>query len=80
VRIPNALPHGVNISPDGTKMVVSTFSLKINHVLEIQWGQWQTPRQDKILVFDVQSGPCWRRTTRRANGGVACRMESWRTS
>jgi len=54
VPISDALPHGVKLSPDGTKMLVSTFSLEISDDLKIQWNQWRTPRQDNILVFEVQ--------------------------
>tara|TARA_R110000823_G_scaffold132777_1_gene261154 strand:+ start:16213 stop:17337 length:1125 start_codon:yes stop_codon:yes gene_type:complete len=55
-RLPvsDGMPHGVKLSPDGTQMIVSTFSLEISDDREVQWGQWLTPRQDKLLVFDVQ--------------------------
>lgn len=47
------LPHGVKLSSDKRLLVVTTFGLKVIDGF-IQWKSWASPRQDKVLVFELQ--------------------------
>ena len=51
VNFGNAAPHGAKFSPDGRLLVISCLGLKIVNQ-KIQWGDWESPREDKVLIFE----------------------------
>ena len=54
VSLGNAAPHGAKFSPDGRLLVISCLGVKIvNH--KIHWDDWESPREDKVFIFDRAS-------------------------
>jgi len=51
INLGNATPHGAKFSPDGRLLVISSFGVKVVNQ-EIQWGNQESPREDKIIVFE----------------------------
>jgi hypothetical protein len=51
VNLGNAAPHGAKFSPDGGLLVISCLGLKIVNQ-EPQFLDWESPREDKIFVFE----------------------------
>ena len=51
VNLGNAAPHGAKFSPDGRLLVISCLGLKIVNQ-EPQFLDWESPREDKIFVFE----------------------------
>lgn len=51
VNLGNATPHGAKFSPDGTLLVISSLGRKVVNQ-EIRWVDWESPREDKIVVFE----------------------------
>jgi WD40 repeat protein len=47
----NATPHGAKFSPDGGLLVISSLGRKVVNQ-EIQFVDWESPREDKIVVFE----------------------------
>jgi WD40 repeat protein len=54
VKLGKAAPHGAKFSPDGKLLVVSCIGLKIID-REPKFFDWESPRQDKIFVFERAS-------------------------
>lgn len=53
LNVEQALPHGAKLSPDGKLLVISCFSLEVWNQ-EIQWNKWRLPRQDNLLIYQLQ--------------------------
>lgn len=51
INLGNATPHGAKFSPDGRLLVISSFGVKVINQ-EIQWSNQESPREDKIIVFE----------------------------
>jgi hypothetical protein len=51
VRLGKATPHGAKFSPDGKLLVVSSLGLKVVNQ-EAKFCEWESPREDKIFVFE----------------------------
>jgi WD40 repeat protein len=51
VSLGNAAPHGAKFSPDGRLLIISCSGLKIVDQ-EPQFFDWESPREDKIFVFE----------------------------
>jgi DNA-binding beta-propeller fold protein YncE len=51
VNLGNAAPHGAKFSPDGRLLVISCLGVKIANQ-KIHWSDWESPREDKVLVFE----------------------------
>jgi hypothetical protein len=51
VKLGNATPHGAKFSPDGRLLVISSLGVKVVNQ-EAQWANWESPREDKIVVFE----------------------------
>ena len=51
VSLGNAAPHGAKFSPDGRLLIISCVGLKIVDQ-EPQFYDWESPREDKIFVFE----------------------------
>jgi DNA-binding beta-propeller fold protein YncE len=47
----NATPHGAKFSPDGRLLVISSLGRKVVNQ-EIRFFDWESPREDKIVVFE----------------------------
>jgi len=51
ITLGNATPHGAKFSPDGKLLIVSSLGVKVANQ-EPQWFTWESPREDKIVVFE----------------------------
>jgi WD40 repeat protein len=51
VDLGKAAPHGAKFSPDGRLLIISSLGKKIVNQA-VQWRTWQTPREDKVFVFE----------------------------
>jgi hypothetical protein len=51
VNLGNATPHGAKFSPDGGLLVISSLGREVVDQ-EVQWSGWESPREDKIVVFE----------------------------
>jgi hypothetical protein len=51
VNLGNATPHGAKFSPDGRLLITSSLGVKVLYQ-EPQWFDWESPREDKIVVFE----------------------------
>jgi hypothetical protein len=51
INVGNAAPHGAKFSPDGRLLIISTLGLKIVNQ-EPQFFVWESPREDKIFVYE----------------------------
>jgi DNA-binding beta-propeller fold protein YncE len=51
VNLGNATPHGTKFSPDGGLIVISSLGRKVVNQ-ELQWTDWESPREDKIFVLE----------------------------
>jgi WD40 repeat protein len=47
----SATPHGAKFSPDGRLLVISSLGTKVVNQ-EVRWLDWESPREDKIVVFE----------------------------
>lgn len=47
------LPHGVKLSPNKRVLVITNFGLQVKNGF-IQWKSWASPRQDKVLVYELR--------------------------
>jgi DNA-binding beta-propeller fold protein YncE len=54
VNLGNATPHGAKFSPDGRVLVISSLGRKVVNQ-EIRFFDWESPREDKIVVFERAS-------------------------
>jgi hypothetical protein len=51
INFGKAVPHGAKFSPDGRLLVTTCLGVKtVNQ--EPRWGEWESPREDKIVVFE----------------------------
>ena len=51
VNFGNATPHGAKFSPDGRLLVISSLGRKVVNQ-ELRFVDWESPREDKIFVFE----------------------------
>jgi DNA-binding beta-propeller fold protein YncE len=51
INLGNATPHGAKFSPDGRLLITSSLGCKIVNQ-EPQFFDWESPREDKIVVFE----------------------------
>jgi hypothetical protein len=51
VNLGKVAPHGAKFSPDGRLLVISCLGLRIINQ-EIQFFDWESPREDKIIIFE----------------------------
>jgi DNA-binding beta-propeller fold protein YncE len=51
INLGNATPHGAKFSPDGKLLIISSLGVKVANQ-EPQWFTWESPREDKIVVFE----------------------------
>jgi hypothetical protein len=51
INLGNATPHGAKFSPDGRSLIISCLGCKVVNQ-EPQFLDWESPREDKIVVFE----------------------------
>ena len=51
INLGKATPHGAKFSPDGKLLIISSLGVRVANQ-EPQWFTWESPREDKILVFE----------------------------
>ena len=51
VNFGNATPHAAKFSPDGRLLVISSLGRKVINQ-ELGFDDWESPREDKIFVFE----------------------------
>ncbi len=51
INLGKATPHGAKFSPDGKLLIISSLGVKVVNQ-EPQWSNWESPREDKIVVFE----------------------------
>ena len=55
IRLPDSHPHGVKLSPDKTRLVVSGLGHFVEDQ-EIRWDTWLDPRGDNLYIYDRADG------------------------
>jgi WD40 repeat protein len=51
INLGRAAPHGAKFSPDGRLLITSCLGVKVVNQ-EPRWSEWESPREDKIFVFE----------------------------